>query len=446
MSRYYLNTEMTSFTRGENLIAWFPLKATVLQVNMAGLKILEELQKEGITPTGENLAFLDGLADLDLLSREKISPPVKTSHEASEEESSPLFTSLTLFLTSACNLACTYCYAGGGPGGSKMSPQDARNAITWMARHCADTGNDELHLAFHGAGEPTLAGSLLSLSVDHALNEAQTHGLENFFSIGTNGVMDDEIRRLLVAHDFDVSLSLDGPETYHNLQRPLEGGNSFREAMRTAEIFTDADLPFAVRTTVTADNLASLPGFVSSIFEKTSCEIIQLEPLYLKGRGTGKRSLLPDPLKFIEIFDDCMDRAAEYDAEVSYSGISYPDRRERFCQACGSSICVTPEGDLTSCYESAGLTGDDPFHFGHIDKKGNITIDEKSYQHILTMDMLRPQCRTCIARYHCAGDCPSKMTMTEGSDTYRCTINRQLLKLYILRHLESSGEGRIEFN
>lgn len=446
MKRYYLNTEMTSFSRGEDLIAYFPLKETVLQINNAGLDLLTELQGEGIASSVENLQFLDGLAELELLTENKFSAePAAPAAEDNTENYS--FESLTLFLTERCNLNCSYCYADGGRSSKSMSLLMAKQAISWMAQHVSEKKSNELHVAYHGAGEPTLEEELLEKTVVHSLQKAKEYDLEVYFSIGTNGVMEESTRQLLIENNFDISLSMDGPEEHHNRLRPAQKVNSYREALRTAEACSEKELSFSIRSTVTAENLSSLPEFVTFIFEHSTCEIIQLEPIYLTGRGAGMKTSSPEPVKFIDIFEECMDRAEEYDGIVTYSGISYPALRDRFCQACGNSLCITPHGALTGCYESAGLSEDDPFHFGTFDgESGSLNINGVSLKEIRNLDRLRDECTGCIARHHCAGDCPSKMTEHPGNENYRCSINRELLRRYIIRHLDYHGEGWIQFN
>ncbi|MCP4578605.1 MAG: radical SAM protein, partial [Deltaproteobacteria bacterium] len=320
------------------------------------------------------------------------------------------------------------------------------NAVSWMARHCAENETGELHIAFHGGGEPTMAGELIAGALLQAEQAALDLDLETFYSIGTNGIMKDETRKFLIDNTFDISLSLDGPESFHNRQRPMPGGNSFQEAWKTVEACTEADLPFSIRTTVTSDNVASLPEFTDFIFDNSTCEIIQFEPLYIRGRAAESAPLLPDPEEFVDTLVRCMDIAEEFDGTVVYSGISYPEIRERFCQACSSSICVTPGGAITGCYESAGLEENDPFLFGHIDASGDVKIDDAACQRISTMTTLEEKCSNCIARYHCAGDCPSKMTGQGENKNYRCSINRDLLKKLIIRRLDTAGAERIEFN
>jgi len=50
----------------------------------------------------------------------------------------------------------------------------------------------------------------------------------------------------------------------------------------------------------------------------------------------------------------------------------------------------------------------------------------------------KEKCEKCFAKFHCAGDCPVKATISEKDDqlyNYRCTINRELTKHQIIKAL-----------
>ena len=109
-----------------------------------------------------------------------------------------------------------------------------------------------------------------------------------------------------------------------------------------------------------------------------------------------------------------------------------------FCQASTPSFNVTTDGDLTACFEVTSRR--DPraetFIYGRYD------ADDRSFvvdaDRLATLRRLTvqdaPRCGRCFAKYHCAGDCPSKRLYPGADDalTARCVINRALT----LDHLE----------
>ena len=342
MTHYFINSRVRHFTREDRDIVYFPDRSVIMQVNSAGLNLIEEMKTGGVKADKDSLQFLDTMTDLELLSTNKKAEvsSVKQTDIISDEYD---FRTLTLFLTEQCNLGCIYCYADGGTGRRVMNYETAETALKFMADHCAETKRD-FHIAYHGSGEPTCAGGMLGQTVKLSEELAEQKGLDLQFSIGTNGVMDDRYRNLLIEKDFDISLSLDGFENTHNALRPMPDGNSFREAMKTAYACTGRDHPFSVRTTVTDRNMGELDEFASFLFKNTSCEVIQLEPVYTAGRAASGAVRHPGIDEFTEMYFKCLETAESLDRNVCYSGISYPARRDFFCQACGMSLCVRPDG------------------------------------------------------------------------------------------------------
>jgi uncharacterized protein len=104
------------------------------------------------------------------------------------------------------------------------------------------------------------------------------------------------------------------------------------------------------------------------------------------------------------------------------------------------ALCVTPGGKVTACYEA----GEDPagaFTFGHYDATAKrLVIDPQRQRRLLDLSVHnRPECDGCIAKYHCAGDCPMKRVACAGSTTpARCIITRELTADQILAELDSA--------
>ena len=77
-----------------------------------------------------NAEFLRRLGIVDALEQ----PPV------TKFEGQPKPTNLTLFMTTACNLRCTYCYAAAGDTPLKsMSLETAKRGIDYVSKNSAAT-------------------------------------------------------------------------------------------------------------------------------------------------------------------------------------------------------------------------------------------------------------------------------------------------------------------
>jgi len=93
------------------------------------------------------------------------------------------------------------------------------------------------------------------------------------------------------------------------LQRP---GDSHAAAVRRGEV------PHGIRLTVTAEHIGTLADsveFLSSEFHPSS---IQIEPVYLLGRGAKAASAESD--EFIEAYRAAAERATAHGRQVHFSG------------------------------------------------------------------------------------------------------------------------------
>jgi uncharacterized protein len=118
----------------------------------------------------------------------------------------------------------------------------------------------------------------------------------------------------------------------------------------------------------------------------------------------------------------------------SYSGCRLETLTNSFCGVTLDGFSVTPDGYITSCFETTSM--DDPkseyFFYGKIDNNGKIIIDEqkRAFLHGLTVENL-DYCGNCFAKWHCAGECVAKLghTLLDGDRGHdRCHLNRQMVK------------------
>jgi uncharacterized protein len=130
--------------------------------------------------------------------------------------------SVSLNVSSSCNLSCSYCYAARGSfEGAQPQPMSwevARATIDRLLRD-ADPGAP-ITVGFLG-GEPFANRRLIHRAVEYAAAEGRVRGLDVRFSVTTNGtLLKEEDVELLRRHPFAVTVSVDGGPRVQNLQRP----------------------------------------------------------------------------------------------------------------------------------------------------------------------------------------------------------------------------------
>ena len=381
------------------------------------------------------------LAALGMLHEGPETPPVRRS------EGEPQPTSVTLFLTNSCNLRCRYCYASSGDFAPKsMTLDTARHGIDFVFRNAAARKADRVHVGYHGGGEPALNWAVLTASTAYARECASRQGVRLSVSLATNGMLSDQQIEWVVGNIDGATLSFDGLPAIHDRNRVTVAGKATSgRVMHTMKRFDEAGFRYGVRATVLADQVEQFPESVEFICANFQVRNIQVEPVYQLGRGEATESASAGA--FVESFRAALARAEKYDRKLRFSGARLGSVSNHFCSATCDSFCLSPDGNVTSCFEAFseeaplasmffyGRPGPDPatYEFDHqvlalLRARG---VENRAY------------CRECFAKWTCAGDCLYKVLTSSGGGepnaAGRCQIIRELTKDLILKKLADSG-------
>ena len=446
MTRYRFTTEVFSLPRESGHLVYAPLLQTSLVVNDAALGLLADVAAHrDVRRDDRSGGVIDLLEQLSLITADTGATaegdaagaqPSAAGETAAAQEGlyAPVTpTAVTLFLTTACNLRCTYCYASGGERSRSLDPETAFTAIDLVVGNAADRGEADVRVSFHGGGEPTLAGDTLRRCVAHARRRSDERGIPLRTGTATNGVMDDAMRDYLAAEMTSVMVSVDGPPQVQDALRPRpDGGPSSPEVARTLARLSDGEVTLGVRLTCTDEALDHAADTVRHLADTYRVHTVHLEPLFLCGRSVASGLRAPSAERFVRAYRDCRQAAAEAGVDLTYSGARQSSLCHAFCQVSLPSFNVTTEGDVTACYEITGR--DDPrastFIYGRHDAAARAFVfdaERVAALRCLTVDEA-PRCARCFAKYHCAGDCASKRLFSGADEAViaRCAINRAL--------------------
>ncbi len=127
---------------------------------------------------------------------------------------------MTLQVTQNCNLRCEYCVYSGKyttrtHSNKRMSYELARKGIDFLLSHSTDS--KELSLGFYG-GEPLLEFELIKKCINYIEQQAPERKIR--YLITTNAtLLNATIAEYMVQHNFDVTISFDGPREVHDKYR-----------------------------------------------------------------------------------------------------------------------------------------------------------------------------------------------------------------------------------
>lgn len=145
---------------------------------------------------------------------------------------------ITLQVTQQCNLRCKYCvysgeYESRGHSQKRMTIENAKRGVDFLMNR--SSAQQLVNIGFYG-GEPLLEFALIKKVVAYV---KENFGAKQvLFTITTNGTLfNDEINAFLQKHDFNVLVSLDGPEEIHDRNRVFcsTGKGTFSTIMKNIE-------------------------------------------------------------------------------------------------------------------------------------------------------------------------------------------------------------------
>jgi len=353
------------------------------------------------------------------------------------EISEPDPQSISLNVSSICNLGCGYCYAGGGAfNGAQRNPMSwdiARAAIDKLISS-ADRSRP-VTIGFLG-GEPFVARDLIHQVVDYAMRFRERDGLDVRFSVTTNGTqLHDRDVQLLQSHPFAVTVSLDGGPQVHNLNRPTRGGGD-SWALAISKIKPLLEDPgqskIAARATVTTNNL-DVEAHFNALCHVGFCEI-GFSPLRLGASAVRSADHWQTYLTTLIRTADAEIALLRRGRALRLSNLNtalkelhrgaaspYP------CGAGGGYFSVASNGDWYACHRAVG---NPDFKLG-----SNDGLDREARRNFLQQRHVDAQvdCATCWARYLCSGGCHQEAASRTPES---CDFVRAWLKYCLVAYCE----------
>ncbi|MFN0216594.1 MAG: radical SAM protein [Saprospiraceae bacterium] len=423
-------------------IVYAPLRQAAFVGNTQVVNFLADLQRGVYNDTVDKDGSLEEfLRNLEILDAGEENLPITVF------SGDPEPTSVTLFLTTACNLRCTYCYASAGDTPLRhMNIEVAKKGINFVMANALKKGEKNIEIAYHGGGEPTVNWKIMTESLAYAKDKAGELGLQVSAASASNGVLSDRQIDWVVQNLNGVSLSYDGlPEVQDKHRITASGKGSSDKVLHTMRRFDEAGFAYGIRMTVTDDLIAHLPASIEFICSQFKPQRIQVEPAYQMGRWREAPSA--ESQAFIEAYREASCIAKSHNQEITFSGARLGLLTNHFCGITQDSFCLSPDGNVSACYEvfSEDAEWSDTFFYG----KPVLGKDDYSFN-LPVLNKLRQQaiqhrdfCRGCYAKWSCGGDCYHKSLTVNGSDEFqgtdRCHIIREFTKDQILERIVQSG-------
>ncbi len=341
---------------------------------------------------------------------------IKTNKQPSFAELSA-YPSITMNLTSQCNLNCSYCFAYKEGENNKIDIEKAKESINWLIR---ENKNKRYSILFFG-GEPLLMLPLIKEIVEFCNNLMIERNIQIYFSITTNGtIINDEIIKLFKQHNFHIKISMDGPKDINDNNRKYwNGKGSFDDIYSNLKLLKKNDIPFEIRTTISPDSVNIIE--IINFFEDKKIHFgfdFVLLPKYKEANGNYSKQVL-DKVKneFRQLIDyyhsKIINKTPIYCANIltSLSRILFQQGKKIACDAGVTSFTVNADGSLYSCQNISNIR---KTSIGNV-TDGIVIAKRDDFLPKSVEDM--DACKECIYKYLCSGACMADKYINNNNTT-----------------------------
>ncbi|MFH1024394.1 MAG: radical SAM protein [Planctomycetota bacterium] len=319
---------------------------------------------------------------------------------------------LTLHLTRACNMRCSYCYAP-PRADSGMTEEVGRKALELGSR----LHNGSCGIIFFG-GEPLLKRDLVYRLVEIGREMERRQAGRFHFKITTNGVLlDEEFLEFSLRNDILVAMSFDGVPEAHDAHRRLADGRPTFDALLPKLRRLLAARPYAsVLLVVNPDTARHLAASVAFLVNE-GCRYLIISLNHAATWAEGNFDALRQEYdKLADLYirwtrEERKFYLSPFEVKLS-SHINCHNYRKERCELAARQISVDPDGFLYPCVQFTREGSASPWCIGNV----NDGVDEAARARIRgESEAEKEVCRTCALKERCNNSCGCLNWQTTGS-------------------------------
>lgn len=337
--------------------------------------------------------------------------------------------------SSACNMACEYCFYRDVSDHREHS-FEGMLTLESMERTIAaamEFAEGSCTFGFQG-GEPTLAGLDFYRKVIEIQQRLRKPGVHIFNSLQTNGLcINEEWAKFLAEHHFLVGLSLDGPPEIHDRNRiDRHGAGTADRVINATKLFDQYHVEYNILCVVTGRNARQIKN-IYQFYRKNQFDYLQFIPcLEPMDQVRGKEIYHLSVDDYADFLIDIFDLWYEDLKNGHYVSIRHIDnwigillgQRPEACSMngrCSIQFVVEGDGSVYPC----DFYVTDQWKLGNVqsDTFAKMLRSPKAQEFIAASVALPEECRVCPILNLCRNGCRRDRLMTDISQpgkTYFC--------------------------
>lgn len=296
----------------------------------------------------------------------------------------------SIWVTTACNMRCDYCYEGMDKSYEMMSRETVDIAIEYILSQYKQMADTTLIVQFHG-GEPLMNFEIVKYTTNKIKEAFIGQDDVLLFGMTTNGTLLDAEKMSFLATNinYGLSISLDGCKDTHDLHRKLHNGKGSYDlvtsnALQLLTLRTDIRARLTFNSETVAELYENAVHLVKLGFGKVACI-----PDYYDNRwNEDHMKLLLEQARQVQIY---LREAQKNHPDLDIILLNVPYFKLGVCTGGTGSFHILPNGDLYPC--SYGI-GDNEFRIGNVKDASPLDTD-KLASILSSAEEINPDCKGC---------------------------------------------------
>ena len=170
-----------------------------------------------------------------------------------------------VWVTTACNLCCNYCYEGGHIQGINMDIDTADQSLDYICSKTMESSDEYIVVNYHG-GEPLLNYKIIFYMTEQLKKRISKRKL--VFGITTNGILLDQEKSDYIINNFlyNLSISIDGTKEIHDMNRKtIQGEGTYEKVIKNIQTIIKKRKDTRARVTYTPETVGYLGKSVENL-------------------------------------------------------------------------------------------------------------------------------------------------------------------------------------
>ena len=352
----------------------------------------------------------------------------------------------------ACNLSCKYCFSNRKKEVKYMPIDIIEKTLLFFFETFKFTN---YRIDFVSGGEPLFDKQHFKACINRINEVNAKYNKKCVYWLVTNSInLDEDILDFLDANNFQMGISIDGPQEVHNhCRKTIEGKDTYLDVIKQIRmIINNARISRRIKNIWALSVITSKTKSLDAIIEHHNQE--KIKNMQMKVVRTNNRNYKPDYIYLKNLYSNLLDYLklllGENNIEKFCSIMNMNDYFGKFfcrimlhisenrrCNAGKSRFSISPEGQIFACDSFVGI---DEFCLGSIFEGFN---DQYLIFQSHEVNKCNP-CNKCWAKKVCGGDCMHNSYKTNKNiavpDPDICNLNLFLIEQIIELILTMASE------